>query len=162
MLSHQSTAGCDYLPGKALKVWKRKMKLSNWEIVCGSFKTLVVWWQSSESREFAGQAIEVLNKQPSSKAKAMAYSNMSQLKMLSDQTGECIFWGKSNCDRTWREWWGNTCSCMINMGSALMLTQSSTQKGIDLLQEGLEISLKNSYHEHAARAYTAMGVTWWQ
>jgi hypothetical protein len=31
-----------------------------------------------------------------------------------------------------------------------------------LLQEGLEISLKNSYHEHAARAYTAMGVTWWQ
>ena len=26
-----------------------------------------------------------------------------------------------------------------------------------MLQEGLEISLKNSYHEHAARAYTAMG-----
>jgi hypothetical protein len=46
---------------------------------------------------------------------------------------------------------------MINMGSALMLTQSSAQKGIGLLREALEISLKNSYHEHAARAYTAMG-----
>jgi hypothetical protein len=31
----------------------------------------------------------------------MAYSNMSQLKMLSDQTGECIFWGeKSDLHRT--------------------------------------------------------------
>ena len=28
------------------------------------------------------------------KAKAMAYSNMSQLKMLSDQTDECIYWGE--------------------------------------------------------------------
>src|SRR4029077_9365617 len=46
---------------------------------------------------------------------------------------------------------------MINMGSAFMLTQSSAKKGIELLQEGLQISLKNSYHEHAALAYTAMG-----
>ena len=31
------------------------------------------------------------------------------------------------------------------------------QKGIALLQQSLEIALKNSYHEHAARAYTTMG-----
>ena len=88
----------------------------------------------------------------------MAYSNMSQLKMLSDQTGECIFWGEKAImiarDVNDQE---TLVHAMINMGSAFMLTQSSAQKGIELLREGLEISLKNSYHEHAARAYTAMG-----
>jgi DNA-binding CsgD family transcriptional regulator len=145
--------------GKALKVWEEKNEIEQLGNSLRLFSRL--WWFDGNRRKaesFAGQAIEVLNKQPSSKAKAMAYSNMSQLKMLSDQTGECIFWGEKaisiardvNDEET-------LVHAMINMGSALMLTQSSAQKGIDLLQEGLEISLKNSYHEHAARAYTAMG-----
>ena len=145
--------------GKALKVWEEKNEIEQLGNSLRLFSRL--WWfdgNRQKAESFAGKAIEVLNKQPSSKAKAMAYSNMSQLKMLSDQTGECIFWGEKaiaiardvNDEET-------LVHAMINMGSALMLTQSSTQKGIDLLQEGLEISLKNSYHEHAARAYTAMG-----
>ena len=145
--------------GKALKIWEEKNEIEQLGNSLRLFSRL--WWfdgNRQKAESFAGQAIEVLNKQPSSKAKAMAYSNMSQLKMLSDQTGECIFWGEKaitiarevNDEET-------LVHAMINMGSALMLTQSSTQKGIDLLQEGREISLKNSYHEHAARAYTAMG-----
>jgi len=145
--------------GKALKVWEEKNEIEQLGNSLRLFSRL--WWfdgNRQKAESYAGKAIDVLNKQPSSKAKAMAYSNMSQLKMLSDQTGECIFWGEKaiaiardvNDEET-------LVHAMINMGSALMLTQSSTQKGIDLLQEGLEISLKNSYHEHAARAYTAMG-----
>jgi tetratricopeptide (TPR) repeat protein len=38
-----------------------------------------------------------------------------------------------------------------------MRTPSSTESGIALLQQSLEIALKNSFHEHAARAYTNMG-----
>jgi hypothetical protein len=31
------------------------------------------------------------------------------------------------------------------------------QKGIELLQQSLEIALKNSYHEHVARVYSNLG-----
>src|SRR5689334_23052870 len=145
--------------GKALKVWKEKNEI---EKVGNSLRLFSrLWWfdgNRQKAESYAGEAIEVLHKQPSSKAKAMAYSNMSQLKMLSDQTGECIFWGEKATsiarDVDDEE---TLAHAMINMGSALMVTQSSTQEGISLLQEGLEISLKNSYHEYAARAYTAMG-----
>jgi DNA-binding CsgD family transcriptional regulator len=43
------------------------------------------------------------------------------------------------------------------VGSVQMNIQSSSQKGIQLLQESLEIALKNSFHEHAARAYSNLG-----
>lgn len=99
-----------------------------------------------------------MNGQPSSKAKAMAYSNMSQLEMQLDQTDECIFWGEEavaiarevNDEDT-------LAHALNNMGSTLMLNQSSAQKGIALLQQSLGIALKNSFHEHVARAYTALG-----
>src|SRR5678815_5059262 len=145
--------------GRALKVWREKNEIERLGNSLRLFSRL--WWldgNRQKAEKYAAQAIEVLNKQPSSKAKAMAYSNMSQLKMLSDQTGECIFWGEKAITIAREVDNEETLAhAMINMGSALMLTQSSTQKGIDLLKEGLDISLKNSYHEHAARAYTAMG-----
>jgi IS5 family transposase len=37
------------------------------------------------------------------------------------------------------------------------LNQSLTSSGIALLEQSLAISLNNSYHEHAARAYAALG-----
>ena len=116
--------------GKALKVWEGKNEIEQWGNSLRLFSRL--WWfdgNRQKAESYAGKAIEVLNKQPSSKAKAMAYSNMSQLKMLSDQTGECIFWGEKaitiardvNDEET-------LVHAMINMGSALMLTQSSTKR----------------------------------
>ena len=44
-----------------------------------------------------------------------------------------------------------------NVGSVQMNLTSTKQKGIELLQESLAIALKNSYHEHAARAYSNLG-----
>ncbi len=41
-----------------------------------------LWWLDGDRKQaesFGAQAIEVLDKQPFSKAKAMAYSNMAQL-----------------------------------------------------------------------------------
>jgi ATP/maltotriose-dependent transcriptional regulator MalT len=40
------------------------------------------------------------------------------------------------------------------------MTQGSKEKGNELLQQSLAISLKNSYSEHAARAYTNLGCNW--
>ena len=34
---------------------------------------------------------------------------------------------------------------------------STRERGVELLQQSLEIALKNSFHEHAARAYSNLG-----
>jgi tetratricopeptide (TPR) repeat protein len=40
------------------------------------------------------------------------------------------------------------------------MIQGSIEKGNELLQQSLAIALKNSYNEHAARAYTNLGCNW--
>jgi ATP/maltotriose-dependent transcriptional regulator MalT len=148
--------------GKALNIWKEKHDI---EKTGNSLRFLSkVWWfegNRKQAESFAGQAIEVLDKQASSSVKAMAYSNMSQLKMLSDQFDECVFWGEKAIAIAREVDDEETLAhALNNMGTTLMLRQSSMQKGFELLQQSLEISLKNSYHEHAARAYSALGNNW--
>ena len=80
--------------GKALKIRQKKNEIER----AGQSLSFLsrLWWfdgNRQESEKYARQAIEVLGSQPASKAKAMAYSNMSQLKMLSDDNAECIEWG---------------------------------------------------------------------
>ena len=56
-----------------------------------------LWWFNGNrmnAENFAGQAIELLKDQPASITKAMAFSNMSQLKMLSNEPAECMLWGE--------------------------------------------------------------------
>ena len=144
--------------GKALKIWKDKNQI---EKIGNSERFLSrLWWfegnhQYSES--YAKKAIEVLDNQPSSKAKAMAYSNMAHLKMLSDDIDDCIYWGEkavkiaSEIDDE-----ETLVHAKTSIGASMMLNASTSQEGLALLKESLETSLKNSYHEHAGRAYAAL------
>lgn len=122
-----------------------------------------IWWYGGNRREaenYADQAIKVLEHQPSSKEKAMAFSNMSQLKMLSNQPDECIYWGEKAIAIAKELMDEEILShALNNVGTVLVVMPASKQKGLDLLQQSLEIALKNSYHEHAARAYTNLGST---
>jgi DNA-binding CsgD family transcriptional regulator len=144
---------------KALTLWKEKgdrEKTGN----CMRFLSRL-WWFDGKRKQaeyYAVQAIEVLGDQLASRAKAMSFSNMSQLKMLSDHTEECIFWGEKAIAIA-KELKDEEihAHALNNMGSALMTVPSSMSKGMQLLQQSLEIALKNSYHEHVARAYTALG-----
>ncbi len=133
-----------------------KEKIGN----CMRFLSRLSWLDGNRknAERFSEQAIEVLDRQPSSPAKAMAYSNMSQLKMLSDQSAECIRWGEKAITMAVEISDEATLShALNNVGTMLMLAPASGQKGIGLLQQSLEIALKNSFHDHAARAYTNMG-----
>jgi DNA-binding CsgD family transcriptional regulator len=149
---------------KALKIWQEQNEI---EQIGNSLRFLSrLWWfegNRQQAENFARKSVEVLDKQPFSKAKAMAYSNMSQLEMLVDNTDDCIYWGEKAIAIAREVGDEETIvHAMSSMGSTLMLHSSSKQKGIGLLQESLSISLKNSYHEHAARAYAALasnGVT---
>lgn len=117
-----------------------------------------IWWfdgNRKQAESYAGQAIDILKDHPSSRAKAMAFSNMAQLKMLADQPDECVFWGEQAIDMA-RELGDEEIlsHAMNNVGTTLALPPSSRQKGIDLLQQSLELALKTRHQEHVARAYT--------
>jgi len=120
-----------------------------------------LWWligNRKNAEKFALQAIDLLRDQPASPAKAMAYSNMSQLKMLTDQPELCVEWGEQAIAMARELDDHETLShALNNVGSVKMNIQSSEQAGIGLLQQSLEIALKNSLHEHAARAFSNMG-----
>src|SRR4030095_9501660 len=144
---------------RALKIWKEKNEP---EQVGNTMRFLSrLWWfegNRKQAESFAMQAIEVLDKHSPSKAKAMAYSNMSQLKMLSDQFSECMSWGERAIAIAEEVDDEETLAHALNsMGSSQMLNHSLTSTGIALLEQSLAISLNNSYHEHAARAYAALG-----
>lgn len=147
--------------GKSLHLWKEKNDIEKTGN-CLRFLSRLWWFDGNRKNAeyFAEQAIEALNSQPSSSSKAMAFSNMSQLKMLSDQNAECIWWGEKaitiakelNDQET-------LCHALNNVGSVQMKIRSSNQHGVDLLQQSLAIALKNSYHDHVARAYTNIAGT---
>jgi len=143
---------------KCLELWKEKNdteKISSCMCLLSG-----LWWNDGnlkKAENFAEQSIEVLNNEPSSNAKAMAYSNISQLKMFADLPDECIYWGekaialaKELDDKAILSY------ALGNVGSAQIRIPAYRQKGLELLQQSLEIAIHNSYHEHAARAYTKL------
>lgn len=117
-----------------------------------------LWWFDGNRRHaerYAREAVDTLADRPSSRPKAMAFSNMSHLKMLSDQTVECIHWGE-NAIRIAQELADEEIlsHAYNNVGSVQMRVPAYRQKGLDLLQRSLDIALRRHFHEHAARAYT--------
>jgi DNA-binding CsgD family transcriptional regulator len=142
--------------GKALKIRQQKNEIEQ----AGNCLRLLsrLWWfdgNRQEAEKYGKQAIEILVSQPASKAKAMAYSNMSQLKLLSDETAECVEWGNKAIEMA-NEIKDDEifCHAMNNVGSVLWKTNPSKEKGREMLFESLDIALKNSFHEHAGRAYS--------
>jgi DNA-binding CsgD family transcriptional regulator len=141
---------------RALKLWQEKNdreKIGN----CLRFLSRLWWFDGNRknAEDFARQAIAILENQPSSSAKAMAYSNMSQLKMLSDEGEESIHWGEKAIVIAKELGDDEILShALNNVGSVKMNFQSTYQQGVAFLQQSLDIALKDSYHEHASRAYT--------
>jgi DNA-binding CsgD family transcriptional regulator/tetratricopeptide (TPR) repeat protein len=119
-----------------------------------------LWWFDGNRRQaesFAQQAIDTLAGRPSSRPKAMTFSNMSQLKMLSDQTVECIHWGEKAIGIANELGDEEILShAFNNVGSVQMRVPAYRQRGLDLLRRSLDIALRRHFHEHAARAYTNM------
>lgn len=146
---------------RALDIWKKRNDV---EKIGNSMRILSrLWWWSGNwkrAESFANEAIKVLDGQPSSKAKAMAYSNLAQLKMLIEKLDECLCWGEKAIAIAKELNDEETLSHVLNNVGTVQMTQGSVEKGNELLQESLAIALKNSYNEHAARAYTNLGCNW--
>jgi len=156
-LTNQIKDGIIY-QGKALKIWRGKKDI---EQIGNSLRFLSrLWWYDGnrgEAEKYAQQAIDILESQPSSRAKAMAFSNMSQLKMLSEETAECIGWGTRAIKIAKEIKDGEIlCHALNNVGTTQGKDRATSETGRKCLLESLDIALKFSFHEHAARAYTNM------
>ncbi len=123
---------------------------------CLCFLAWLCWIDDDlkKAEEFTRQAIEVLKDKPVSHSKAAAYSLLSQLKMMSDLSEECIFWGekaiamaKDLLDK------GLLSYALGNVGAVKIRVPAWQQEGLSLLQQSLEIGLENSYHEYTGMAY---------
>jgi DNA-binding CsgD family transcriptional regulator/tetratricopeptide (TPR) repeat protein len=141
---------------KALKIWQQKNKP---EQTGNSLRLLSrFWWfsgNSEEAEKYGKEATQILQGLPSSKAKAMALSNMSQLKMFSEEVPESVKWGNMAIKMA-REIKDDEilCHALNNVGTCQWKIQSTRETGRKLLMESLDIALKNSFHEHAGRAYS--------
>lgn len=145
--------------GKALNILKEK---GDPELIGNCMRFLSrLWWYDGNRKQaenFGEQAVELLDELPVSRAKAMAFSNMSQLKMLAGEADECSAWGekaiamarKLNDDEILSH-------ALNNVGTVHMENPSETAGGVSRLQQSLDIALRNGYEEHAARAYTNLG-----
>ncbi|MBS1661454.1 MAG: AAA family ATPase [Bacteroidetes bacterium] len=143
---------------KAHNIWKETEDVENLGN-CTWFLSRLWWFDGNrqQAEKYASLAIETLRDTPPSRAKAMTYSNMSQLKMLSEQLIECIYWGDIAIALA-RELGDEEilCHALNNTGTAQMGVVALKERGENLLRQSLSLALKNSYHEHAARAYANM------
>ena len=83
----------------------------------------------------------------------MAYSNLSQLRMLAGEAGATVRWGKKAIEMA-RELGDRATEmhALNNVGTARLFADRGG--GRELLEESLALSLEHGFHEHAARVYT--------
>ena len=86
--------------------------------------------------------------------KSAAYSNLSQLTMLSGDRENALLWGNKAIDLATRmEDHEIVSHALNNVGYILFNTPSSEDQGEQNLNHSLSIALHHGFHEHAARAY---------
>jgi DNA-binding CsgD family transcriptional regulator/tetratricopeptide (TPR) repeat protein len=144
---------------KVLTIWTAQNQI---EKIAATLQFLSrLWWfagNRKHAEDYAWQAIEMLKDQPSSATRAMALSNVSQLKMLSDEPIECTKWGEEAIAMA--KALNNQqilAHALNNVGTAQLLMETEDERGMEQLLESLEIALQYNYDEHAARAYTNLG-----
>jgi len=141
---------------KALEIWReRKESLKIGDTL--RFLSRILWFQGlcDEVDALALESVQVLENGFPTRERALSYSNLSQLSMLSDDPDKTLFWGDKAIDLATRmEDKEVLAHALNNEGAVLMKFPPSEMKGEQMLQQSLSIALENKLHEHAARAYT--------
>jgi DNA-binding CsgD family transcriptional regulator len=103
-------------------------------------------------------AIELLEQLPPGRELAMAYSNLSQLRMLTSDDDGAIAWGSRAIALAERL--GETeilAHALNNVGAAE--ARKYTPGGLERLEQSLALALEHDLEEHVARAYTNLAAT---
>ncbi len=141
---------------KAVEIWRaRKILLREGNAL--RFLSRLLWFlgKSDEVYQVANAAAEILENGFPTRERALSYSNLSQLHMLSDRTEDCIIWGDKAIALATRM--GDEeilCHALNNVGTVLLKTRERQNEGKLMLEKSLSIALQHNFQEHAARAYT--------
>jgi ATP/maltotriose-dependent transcriptional regulator MalT len=109
--------------------------------------------------QFARRAIEVLEPEGPTHELAMAYSNLAQIHMLSDDARAAGQWGEralAMASELGDEF--VRAHALNNVGSSIA-TADDLEGGSAMLGESLRISLDHGFVDHAARAYCNLSVS---
>lgn len=109
--------------------------------------------RNADAEHYAMQALATLEPLGPSIELATAYSNLSQLRMLANNTAEALAWGRKAIElaRTFGDRAVES-SALNNVGTALG-DGGDIVDGITQLKRSLDIALALDAHEHVARAY---------
>jgi DNA-binding CsgD family transcriptional regulator len=102
----------------------------------------------------AKQSIEVLEKGFPTRELALAYSNFSQLFMLSEDRKNALLWGNKAIElATTIGDFEILSHALNNVGTTLLQVPTSESEGELMLNQSLSIAREHGYQEHIARAY---------
>jgi DNA-binding CsgD family transcriptional regulator/tetratricopeptide (TPR) repeat protein len=113
--------------------------------------------RSADAERYAFAAVGTLEPLGRSADLAMAYSNVSHLRMMGGTTEEALCWGQRALNEARAV--GNReieAHALNNMGTAL-LRRGELVAGRSTLDQSLDIALADGLDEHAARAYMNIG-----
>jgi DNA-binding CsgD family transcriptional regulator/tetratricopeptide (TPR) repeat protein len=121
----------------------------------------VSWYlgRGDDADRYAAQAVATLEPLGESAELAMAYSNLSQLRMLDADVDAAVTWGRRAIELARQ--FGDVdvqIHALNNVGSAMAIVDDSVEGRRDLTQS-LDLALAADAQEHAARAYTNLGAT---
>jgi len=113
--------------------------------------------QNADSERYAAAAVATLEPLEPGRELAMAYSNLSQLRMLASDATQAVQWGTKAIDlaRGLGDREAET-HALNNVGTALALA-GDVAEGRARLAQSLDLALADDAHEHAARAYNNLG-----
>jgi len=140
---------------KVLDIWReRKVSLKEGDTL--RFLSKLWYFQGDHGKAIALalQSINVLENGFPTRERALAYSNLSQLTMLSGDRENALLWGNKAIDLATRmEDHEIVSHALNNVGYILFNTPSYQDQGEQNLNHSLSIALQHGFHEHAARAY---------
>lgn len=111
-----------------------------------------------EAERYAWQSIELMNNQAASSTKAAAYCNMSQLKMYSDELEDCILWGERAMEMAGAcQNYEAVAGALQSMGAIRLLSSSTMESGMDMLQQSIDLSNEYALYEPTACSYMHLG-----
>ena len=117
----------------------------------------LLWYrgEADEAWRLAEEAVEMLERHGNSHELGMAYSTRSQYFMLHEHTDDALAWGRKALEvATSLDDVEVRIHALNNMGTAWLLDGREERRGLDWLEESLELALERDLHEHAARVYT--------
>jgi DNA-binding CsgD family transcriptional regulator len=141
---------------RALEIWR---SLGLWLKEGNALRFLSrLWWSAAADYEkamsCAKQSIEVLEKGLPTRELALAYSNFSQLFMLSEDRPNALLWGNKAIDLATTIDDAEILShALNNVGTTLLQVPASESEGELLLNRSLSIAMEHNFQEHVARAY---------